>query len=91
MTELEISRNEVIKTLDVVQQQHRSITTDSAQVQSLLNTNDHLLQEMASLKDTIEQLHEQIQQMAEREQMLLEYPDLNGPLEHGPGKNPAWT
>ena len=86
MNELEVSRNEVIKTLDLVQQQHRSAATDSAQVQSLMHANDHLLQEMASLKGTIEQLHEQIQQMAEREQMLLEYPDLNGPLEHGPGR-----
>ncbi|CAF0967377.1 unnamed protein product, partial [Rotaria sordida] len=81
VTELEISRDEVERKLETVQKQNRS-STDINKVQSLLETNNHLLQEMTMLKSNIEQLHEQIQQMDEHEQMLLQYPDLNGPIEH---------
>lgn len=53
----------------------------------MTETNNHLLQEMNILKSNIEQLHQQIQQMEEREQMLLQYPDFNGPIEHEPSTN----
>jgi hypothetical protein len=49
-----------------------------------METNNHLLHEISILKSNIEQLDQQIQQMDEREQMLLQYPDLNGPIEHEP-------
>ncbi|CAF4530213.1 unnamed protein product, partial [Rotaria magnacalcarata] len=49
-----------------------------------METNHHLLQEMTILKSNIEQLQQEIQQMDEREQMLLQYPDLHGPIEHQP-------
>lgn len=51
-----------------------------------METNNHLLQEISMLKLNIEQFDQQLQQMDEREQMLLQYPDLNGPLEHEPSK-----
>jgi hypothetical protein len=38
------------------------------------------------LKLNVEQLHQQIRQMDEREQLLVQYPDLNGPIEHEPSK-----
>ncbi|CAF4735521.1 unnamed protein product [Rotaria sp. Silwood1] len=79
--ELEISRDEVERKLETVQKQNRP-STDTNKVQSLMETNNHLLQEMTILKSNIEQLYQQIQQMDEREQMLLQYPDLNGPMEH---------
>lgn len=86
VSELEISRDEVEQKLETVQKQNR-LTVDNSKVQSLMETNNNLLQEMAILKSNIEQLHQQIQQMDEREQMLLQYPDLNGPLEHQPSKH----
>jgi len=49
-----------------------------------METNNNLLQEIAILKSNLEQLDQQLQQMEEREQMLLQYPDLNGPMEHEP-------
>jgi hypothetical protein len=51
-----------------------------------METNNNLLQETAILKSNLEQLDQQLQQMEEREQMLLQYPDLNGPIEHEPSK-----
>jgi hypothetical protein len=51
-----------------------------------MKTNNHLLEEISILKSNMEQLDQQIQQMDEREQMLLQYPDLNGPIEHEPSK-----
>jgi hypothetical protein len=71
--------------LETVQKQNRSFT-DNNKVQSLLETNNHLLQEMTILKSNIERLLQEIQQMDEREQMLLQYPDLHGPIEHQPSK-----
>lgn len=85
VTELEISREEVEVKLETVQKQNRSFP-DTNKVQSLMETNNHLLQEVSILKANMEQLDQQIQQMDEREQMLLQYPDLNGPLEHEPSK-----
>lgn len=78
---MEISRNEIEKKLETVQNPNRS-PVDAHQVQSLMQTNNHLLQEITMLKSNLEQLDQQLQQMEEREQMLLQYPDLNGPLEH---------
>ena len=49
-----------------------------------METNNHLLQEISLLKSNINHLHQQIQQMDEREHMLLQYPDLNGPIEQEP-------
>lgn len=85
VSELEVSREEVEKKLQTVQKQNRSYP-DTHQVQSLMETNNQLLQEIAILKSNIEQMDQQIQQMDEREQMLLQYPDLNGPIEHQPSK-----
>lgn len=84
MTDLEISRDEIGKQLETVQKQSRS-SNDTHKVQSLMETNSYLLQEISNLKSNLEQLDHQLQQMDEREQMLLQYPDLNGPLEHEPG------
>ncbi|CAM2705980.1 unnamed protein product [Rotaria socialis] len=86
VAELEISRDEVEQKLETVQKQNRS-STDTNKVQSLMETNHHLLQEMTILKSNIEQLQQEIQQMDEREQMLLQYPDLHGPIEHQPTSN----
>ena len=55
-----------------------------------METNNHLLQEISTLKSNLEQLDQQLQQMDEREQMLLQYPDLNGPIEHEPSKFPKF-
>jgi DNA repair exonuclease SbcCD ATPase subunit len=85
VNELEISRDEVENKLTSIQKQNRS-SIDTNKVQSLIETNNHLLQEISILKSNIEQLDQQIQQMDEREQMLLQYPDLNGPMEHEPSK-----
>jgi predicted RNase H-like nuclease (RuvC/YqgF family) len=82
---LEISRDEVEKKLETVQKQNRPFP-DTNKVQSLTETNNHLLQEIAILKSNIEQLDQQLQQMDEREQMLVQYPDLNGPIEHESSK-----
>lgn len=49
-----------------------------------MEANNQLLQEIAILKSNIDQMDQQIQQMDDREQMLLQYPDLNGPIEHQP-------
>ncbi len=68
-----------------IQKQNRS-SIDTNKVQSLIETNNHLLQEISILKSNIEQLDQQLQQMDEREQMLLQYPDLNGPIEQEPSK-----
>ena len=76
-----MSRDEVEKQIETIQKQNRS-STDTNEVQSLMETNSHLLQEVTMLKSNIEELHQQIQHMDEREQMLLKYPDLNGPIEH---------
>ena len=51
-----------------------------------METNNHLLEEISMLKSSLEQLDQQLQQMEEREQMLLQYPDFNGPIEHEPRK-----
>jgi predicted RNase H-like nuclease (RuvC/YqgF family) len=85
VTELEISREEMEKQLEIVQKQNRSFP-DTNKVQSLMETNNHLLQEISILKSNMEQLDQQLQQMDEREQMLLQYPDLNGPIEQEPSK-----
>lgn len=82
---MEVSREEMEKKLQTVQKQPRSYA-DTNQVQSLMETNNQLLQEIALLKSNIEQMDQQIQQMDEREQMLLQYPDLNGPIEHQPSE-----
>lgn len=86
VTDLEISRDEVNRVLQNVQQQHRSSASDTHQIQSLRDANDQFLREMSMLKLNIEQLHEQIQQLDEREHMLVHYPDLNGPIEQEPSK-----
>jgi predicted RNase H-like nuclease (RuvC/YqgF family) len=85
VSELEISREEVEKKLEIVQKQTRTFPNTN-QIQSITETNKHFLQEIAILKSNIEQLDQQIQQMDEREQMLVQYPDLNGPIEHEPSK-----
>ncbi|CAF0975911.1 unnamed protein product [Adineta steineri] len=86
VTDLEISRDEIEKNLETVQKQNRS-SADTHKVQSLMETNNHLLQEISILKSNLEQLDQQLQQMEEREQMLLQYPDLNGPIDHGSTTN----
>ena len=58
VTELEFERDELQKSLHISERQNKSS----------LETNDHVLQEVASLKTIIEQLH---QQMKEREEMLV--------------------
>lgn len=55
---------------------------DTNKIQSLIETNRQLNEQISTLKSNIEQLERQIQQMDEREQFLLHYPDLNGPIEH---------
>jgi hypothetical protein len=44
-----------------------------------METNNHVLQEVASLKSNIEQLHQQIN---EREQISVQHPDLNDNIIH---------
>ncbi|CAF1299404.1 unnamed protein product [Adineta ricciae] len=83
VSELDVSRTELEKKLDAVQKQNRP-SVDTHQVQSLMETNNHLLEEISMLKSSLEQLDQQLQQMEEREQMLLQYPDFNGPIEHEP-------
>lgn len=69
ITELEIERDEIKKSVD------------NTKAQSLMETNNSVLQDVAFLKSNVEQLQKQIQQMNERERMLLQYPDLNGPIQ----------
>lgn len=85
LSELEISRDEVEKKLESIQKQNRS-SNETNKIHTLTETNNHLLEEINILKSNIDQLHQQIQQMDEREQMLLQYPDLNGPIEHESSK-----
>ncbi|CAM2722578.1 unnamed protein product [Rotaria socialis] len=85
VSELEISHDEVEQKLETVQKQNRSCT-DTNKVQLLMETNHHLLEEMTILKSNIEQLQQEIQQMDEREPMLLQYSDLHDLIEHQPSK-----
>jgi F0F1-type ATP synthase delta subunit len=57
----------------------KSHSPDTTKVQSLMETNSHVLQEVASLKSNIEHLH---QQMNEREQIVSKHPDLSDNLIH---------
>ncbi|UJR36580.1 hypothetical protein I4U23_029299 [Adineta vaga] len=83
VNDLEISRDEVEKKFETVQKQNRS-TVDTHQVQSLMETNNHLLEEIHMLKSNLQQFDQQLHEMEEREQMLLQYPDLHGPIDHEP-------
>jgi len=62
--------------------QKSSSLVETHQIRSLVESNKQFKDEISSLKSNIEQLERQIQQMDEREQFLLHYPDLNGPIEH---------
>ncbi|CAF1394768.1 unnamed protein product [Rotaria sp. Silwood1] len=80
ITELEIERDELQKSFQIIQQQQQKQTSsDNTKVQAFMETHNHVLQEVTSLKSNIEQLQQQIQQMTEREKILLQYPVLNGP------------
>lgn len=79
VNELENARDELEQVLEKVQQR-------SSAAETLKHNHDQYQREIASLKFNIEQLQQQIQQMDEREQMLVQYPDLNGPIEHEPSE-----
>ena len=79
MNELENARDELEKVLEKVQQ--RSSTADMFK-----QNNEQYQREIVSLKFNLEQMQQQLHQMEEREQMLVQYPDLNGPIEHEPSE-----
>ncbi|CAM2713636.1 unnamed protein product [Rotaria socialis] len=74
VSELECERDEL--------QKRNQPSSDTNQVQSFLETNNHVLQEVTSLKSTIEQLQQQLQQMNEREKVLLQHHSSNGSSQH---------
>ncbi len=71
--QLELERDKLQNSLQIIEQQNKSSS----------ETNHQILKEVASLKTTIEQLH---QQMNEREQILVKYPDVNGHNQPIPSK-----
>ncbi|CAF3055254.1 unnamed protein product [Rotaria sp. Silwood2] len=83
ITELEIERDELQKSFQIIQQQQENqISSDTIKIQSFMETHNHVLQEVTSLKSNIEQLQQQLQQMTEREKTLLQYPVSNGPIQN---------
>lgn len=54
--------------------QHQESTCETVKLKSLLETNNHVLEEVVSLRANIEQLHHQIH---EREQMLSKQSEVN--------------
>ncbi|CAF3826870.1 unnamed protein product [Rotaria sordida] len=79
--ELEIERDELQKSFQIIQQQNQT-SSDNIQVQSFIETHNHVLQEVTSLKSNIEQLQQQIQQMTEREKSLLQHSNSNGSIQN---------
>ncbi len=71
--QLELERDKLQNSLQIIEQQNKSSS----------ETNHQILKEVASLKTTIEQLH---QQMNEREQILVKYPNVNGHNQTIPSK-----
>jgi len=71
--QLELERDKLQNSLQIIEQQNKSSS----------ETNNQILQEVASLKTTIEQLH---QQMNEREQISVKYPNVNGHNQTIPSK-----
>jgi len=71
--QLELERDKLQNSLQIIEQQNKSSS----------EANNQILQEVASLKTTIEQLH---QQMNEREQILVKYPNVNGHNQTIPSK-----
>ncbi|CAF3786957.1 unnamed protein product, partial [Adineta steineri] len=66
--EITIERDELQKSLKLIEKQNQASSN------ILMETNNHVLQEVASLKTNIEQMHQQIN---EREQILSKYSDIN--------------
>jgi len=71
--QLELERDKLQNSLQIIEQQNKSSS----------EANNQILQEVASLKTTIEQLH---QQMNEREQIIVKYPNVNGHNQPIPSK-----
>ncbi|UJR09537.1 hypothetical protein I4U23_013774 [Adineta vaga] len=72
--DLENQRDELQKSLLTIQKQNQE-SSETIRLQSLMETNHHVLEEVASLKANIEQFH---QEMNEREQMLSKQSDSHG-------------
>ncbi|CAF0955792.1 unnamed protein product [Adineta ricciae] len=72
--DLENQRDELQKALLTMSKQHQESTCETVKLKSLLETNNHVLEEVVSLRANIEQLHHQIH---EREQMLSKQSELN--------------
>ena len=82
MNEVELTRDDLERELTEIQENYQTSIVGQQQIQNLHSNNEQLVKEIQSLKTNIEQMHRQIQQMEEREQLLVQYPDLNGPIEH---------
>ncbi|CAF1393627.1 unnamed protein product [Adineta ricciae] len=74
VVDLENQRDELQKALLTMSKQHQESTCETVKLKSLLETNNHVLEEVVSLRANIEQLHHQIH---EREQMLSKQSELN--------------
>lgn len=68
LNDAEVSRDELERELHDVQKNHQT---------SLVSHKEN-----ETMKNEIENLRKTIEQMEQREQLLVQYPDLNGPIEH---------
>ncbi|KAL3857715.1 hypothetical protein ACJMK2_012357 [Sinanodonta woodiana] len=63
-----------------VEQWKKTVKDKEAQVEQLQSEKDRLEESISSLQSTIETLQEKLEEEKEKERLLVEYPDLNGPV-----------
>ncbi|ESO97771.1 hypothetical protein LOTGIDRAFT_72099, partial [Lottia gigantea] len=84
MNELEEERESITEKLERIQAENEKLQQQSeeqkAMMKKLVSEKDKLEKNMGETKSLIEKLEEQVKEAREREKLLVEYPDLNGPV-----------